>query len=203
MDQKPQLTRNDRRTQHLQTLQQAPRRLLLGVLIMLISGGIGGLLWQGEKRAVEVWAAVRDVPAGAELLETDVVRMSLPPAAADTGLKVAEGWLPGRRAAHQLLAGEILTPSDLTEVPASGALTALALPSAELPATIRVGDAVDVWLVDAGSSRLVAAGVAVVDLSSDSAARTAKLTLRVPPAYLAGIFDAAAAGQARVVRQLG
>lgn len=184
---------------HLQTLQQAPRRLLLGIAVMLASAGLGSAVFASERAEVMVWSAARDLAAGAELGMSELVAVGLPPAAAAAAWPADTPVPAGSRAAHQLLGGEIITARDVAETGGGGAEVALALPAAELPAGLRVGDQVALWLVDPAGGMEVAPAAEVIDLTADAAARATRVTVRVPPAYLSEILGAAAADALRLV----
>lgn len=126
-------------------------RLVTGVLIVAVCGLLGGILLGGSDGTVPVWAAARPLSAGQPLTTGDLVRRDvrfddqdaaaayLPasrpvPDGAVVDRPVGEGELLPAAA----VAGERAEP--VTEVP-------LSVPADALPATVRPGSVVDVWVI--------------------------------------------------------
>src|SRR3954447_14106205 len=125
-------------------------RLLLGLLLVAASVVAGARLMAAADDTVAVWTVARDLPAGATLTDGDLERRQLrfpdeatadgylaatddPPAAATLNRPVSKGELLPRAAIAQK-AG-----ADLVEVPISVAVD-------DLPATVRQGSVVDIWV---------------------------------------------------------
>src|SRR3954453_12709513 len=125
-------------------------RLLLGLLLVAASVVAGARLMAAADDTVAVWTVARDLPEGATLTADDLVRRQLgfpdeatadgylaatdaPPAAATLNRPVSKGELLPRAAIAQQ-AG-----ADLVEVPISVAVD-------DLPATVRQGSVVDIWV---------------------------------------------------------
>ncbi len=144
-------------------------RLLLGVVLVATSVLLGSRLLASADDSVAVWTLARDLPSGAELHRGDLERRQVRFPDADT----ADGYLAGADAPpvaatlnRPVSAGELLPRSalaqddrpQLIEVPVSVA-------SDDLPATVRQGSVVDVWVTPktatVGSSRPKAAPVLV------------------------------------------
>jgi len=125
-------------------------RLVVGLLLVAGSVVLGARLLASADDTVGVWVLSRDLPAGALLeegaLESQRVRF---PDAATADLYLATTDRPPRGATldRPLAAGELLPRAafagdggaDLVEVPIS-------VGSDDLPATVRQGSAVDVWV---------------------------------------------------------
>ena len=144
-------------------------RLLLGVVLVATSVLLGSRLLAAADDSVAVWAVARDLPSGAELHRSDLERRQVRFPDADT----ADGYLAGADAPpveatldRPVSAGELLPRSALAqgarphliELPVSVAAD-------DLPATVRQGSVVDVWVTPkaatVGSARPKAAPVLV------------------------------------------
>ncbi len=124
-------------------------RLLIGLALVAGSVLVGARLMAAADDTVTVWAVTADQPAGARLTEDDVVTRRV--RFADD--RTAAGYLPASQALPEgsldraVSAGELLPRSALTrgseqdvvEVPVS-------LAADDLPATVRRGSVVDIWV---------------------------------------------------------
>lgn len=173
-------------------------RLLLGLVLVAGSVVLGARTMAAADDTVGVWSLERDLPAGATVQRDDLVRRQLrfPDAAtADGYLSAADVPPAGATLSRPVSAGELLPraaleddeTADLVEVPISVAQD-------DLPATVRQGSTVDVWVspdvatVGAGkvTATKVLADVTVVAVprSADSLApqATRQLIVGVPAA---------------------
>lgn len=125
-------------------------RLLLGVVLVAGSVLLGAQLLAAADDSVGVWAVARDLPEGAALEAGDLERRQVrfPDAAtADRYLAAGDELPSGATLNRSVSAGELLPRSafaersgpDLVEVP-------LSVLSDDLPATVRQGSVVDVWV---------------------------------------------------------
>lgn len=129
-------------------------RLLVGVLILAGSVTLGARVLASADDTVGVWAAGRDLPAGTTLAASDLVRVQVRFAddgQADRYLS-AEGRAPESQvlerpvAAGELLPGAALGEGEaLVEVP-------LSVEVDRVPATVRAGSVVDVWVTPAAGA---------------------------------------------------
>jgi hypothetical protein len=125
-------------------------RLLLGLVLVAASIVVGARLMAAADDTVGVWVVARDLPAGAALVEEDVERRQIrfpDDETADRYLAATDD-LPDSAALNRpVSAGELLprtaiaagSERDLVEVPISVA-------SDDLPATVRQGSVVDIWV---------------------------------------------------------
>jgi hypothetical protein len=125
-------------------------RLLLGLLLVAASVVVGARLMAAADDTVGVWAVAHDLPAGAALDGGDVVRRQVrfPDAQTADGYLAASDPLPDTATLNRAVsAGELLPRAavahesgpELVEVPISVAVD-------DLPATVRQGSVVDVWV---------------------------------------------------------
>jgi hypothetical protein len=124
-------------------------RLVVGVLLVAISGLLGAVLLDQDQEPALVWAAAGPLVAGQHVAAGDLVAREV---------RFADGQAAGRYLdagadppadavlAREVGAGELLpvaalarATERLTEVP-------LSVPADALPATVRVGGVVDVWV---------------------------------------------------------
>src|SRR4051794_21168973 len=125
-------------------------RLLLGLLLVAASVVIGARLMAAADDTVAVWTVARDLPAGATLGDGDLARRQVrfPDEGTAAGYLAASGSLPDAATLNRpVSAGELLpraaiaekADAHLVEVPISVAVD-------DLPATVRQGSVVDVWV---------------------------------------------------------
>ncbi len=125
-------------------------RLAVGVGIVAVCTLVGARLLGGATDTVEVWAARGTLVAGQPLQAGDVtvreVRF-LDRASADRYLPVQDRLPDGVTLGRAVGAGELLPRAALAAGP-TGSLTELPLsvPAEAVPATVRVGSLVDVWV---------------------------------------------------------
>jgi hypothetical protein len=125
-------------------------RLVLGLVLVAASVVVGARLMAAADDTVGVWVVSRDLPEGATLGEDDVERRAIRFPDADTADRylAAADRLPDTATLNRpVSAGELLPRTaiaaesgrDLVEVPISVA-------SDDLPATVRQGSVVDIWV---------------------------------------------------------
>ena len=125
-------------------------RLLLGIVLVAGSVVLGSRLLAAADDTVGVWAITRDLPAGAALDAGDVERRQIrfPDNETADGYLAADDDLPAGATLNRPVSADELLPRsalaersgpDLVEVPISVA-------SDDLPATVRQGSVVDVWV---------------------------------------------------------
>ena len=129
-------------------------RLLLGIVLVAGSVVLGARLVADD--TVAVWAVAEDLPRGASIDEDDLDRREVrfPDESTADGYVGADESLPDDATLNrEVYAGELLPRSafapesgeDLVEVPVS-------VVSDDLPATVRQGSVVDVWVTPKVSS---------------------------------------------------
>lgn len=125
-------------------------KLVLGVVLVAGSIAFGARLLAAADDTVGVWAVTRDLPAGAALDGSHLERRQIrfpDEQTADGYLSARTGVPSGATLNRPVSAGELLpravlakeSGSDLVEVPVS-------VVSDDLPATVRQGSVVDVWV---------------------------------------------------------
>jgi hypothetical protein len=125
-------------------------RLLLGLVLVAASVVVGARLMAAADDSVGVWTVAHDLPAGATLDEDDLARRQVrfpDQATADGYLTVSDALPDAATLNRPVSAGELLpraalaerAAADLVEVPISVAVD-------DLPATVRQGSVVDVWV---------------------------------------------------------
>ncbi len=145
-------------------------RLIVGLALVAGSVLLGARLLSAADDSVGVWAVSRDLPAGASLDSADLERRQVrfPDAGtADGYLAVADDVPEGATLNRPVSGGELLPRSafaagkeaDLVELP-------LSVVSDDLPATVRQGSVVDVW-VTPKVSEVSAAGAKAVRVLED------------------------------------
>jgi hypothetical protein len=164
-------------------------RLVLGVVIVAVCVLAGARVLASADDTTAVWAARHDLSRGAPIEQGDlaVARVHLTGSAAGRYLPASARLAVGTTASHDVAAGELLARSaitsgshvDLVEVP-------LSLAPDDLPASVRQGARVDVWVTPkAGTSdgparaRLALEDVVVVAVPSTEDSLAPRTTQQV------------------------
>jgi hypothetical protein len=128
-------------------------RLMAGIVIVAACVLLGARLFASADDTVAVWSVGADLPAGSVLSTADLERVDLrfgTPEVAGRYLP-ADAPLPtGSMLTRDVAAGELLPrtavgtgePADVVEVP-------LAVTAEAVPATLRAGEVIDVWVTPA------------------------------------------------------
>lgn len=125
-------------------------RLIVGVVLVAVSVLVGARLFAAADDTVAVWTVRADLPAGTTVGPGDLVREDVRFASSEMAARYlsADAPLPdGMVLARDVTADELLpraaltsdTAPELVEVP-------LALAADAVPATLRTGELVDVWV---------------------------------------------------------
>lgn len=124
-------------------------RLVLGVVIVAVCVLLGARVLAGADDTTAVWRLRHDVAQGASIGadDLDVAHVRFAGTPSDRYLPASAELAPGTTAAHDMAAGELLARSavtsgggaDLVEVP-------LSVAPDDLPASVRQGSTVDVWV---------------------------------------------------------
>ena len=189
-------------------------RLWVGVGLVALSVVVGAQVVGEADDSVAVWAARHDVAAGTVLEQDDLVPKQVrfaDPADAQLYLP-ASGGLPVRRhLARTLGPGELLPRAGLVDAPDGQVQLSVALPSAQVPPSVRPGGVVDLWFVPSNSSstkeaRVLVRDVLVVeapgvgsDLTGAAAERQVVLAVPDGDAAVADVVSASGTGQLMLV----
>jgi hypothetical protein len=142
-------------------------RLVVGIVIVAVSVLLGSRLLASADDTVAVWSVAGDLPAGSVLSTADLERVDMrfgTPEVAGRYLP-ADVALPGGSVlTRHVVAGELLPrgavgtgeAADLMEVP-------IAVAAEAVPATLRAGEVVDVWVTPAGLAGEVPRALRVLD----------------------------------------
>lgn len=164
-------------------------RILLGVAIVAISVLAGAWLLAGADDTTAVWAVRRHLPAGARPTPGDLQRREVHFAdgdLADAYLSADAGLPSGARLTREVSAGELLPAAAVSTTSQSPRIEVpLSVASDDLPATVRAGSVVDVWVVPqkggetTGDAKLVLADVTVASLPAGGAGLAPQATRQV------------------------
>lgn len=184
-------------------------RLLLGLGIVTGCVLLGVRLVAGADARVAVWAAARDLPAGATPAAADLVPVLVAlDAAAGAYLPTAES--PASRLTRPVLAGELLPRAALGGARPEG-IRLVTVPVEPLhgPAGLAPGDRVEVWATPKdptgtgiGRPARVLDDVVVAAVATDAAAATgdAGVVLEVPQEAVPAVVAATRSGAVDLVR---
>lgn len=190
------------RLQHIQKLQAAPKRLLLGIALMLISSVLGSALMRSDQQTIEVLQATKAVAASdfLTIADTRIVRVPATLAAAEwaSSTDLAEP----QRLTRSVRPGQLLYQSDFGAAQSGETIFATALDPQSIPAGLVTGSAVQLWSVadgDALEARLITTTATVVGLTVGDRREPAWLSLRLPPQFLADAIQVSADERLRLV----
>jgi hypothetical protein len=142
-------------------------RLLVGLAIVAVCVLLGARLLASADDTISVWSVRHDMPAGSVITAADLQRQELRFDSAALAARYVSATDPvpdGTVLAREVAAGELLpraalaadTPEDLVEVP-------IALASEAVPATLRSGELVDVWVTREDASGELRPAVRVLE----------------------------------------
>lgn len=154
------LPASPRATRHRGRVWRDPR-LLVGVVLVAASGLAGALVLTGDE-TVEVWAVRDGLTAGEPVRPDALVRREVrfaDQADADRYLAADQPFPPDATLARDVGTGELLPRSALAEGPAPRLVEVpLRVASEAVPATVRTGSVVDVWVTPGPESALAGDG---------------------------------------------
>lgn len=187
-------------------LQRSPLLIVLGLLVLAAGGVLGWFMWVTTSTASEVVAAKVDVQRGELITAEDLttVRVTLDPSLRTVpGANL--GTLVGRRAATDLTAGTLISPSQVSDglLPPHGmSVVAVPVPAGLVPTVpIHAGDTVRLVQTPepAGSVTgkpltITAEVVAVIEGEQDTI-----VNVLVPAGTASGLAELAATGRVALV----
>lgn len=172
----------------------AMHRWLITALALLAGlATTAGLLWYADpaRGGAAAYVVVRDVPAGAQVAgAVRIERVRLPDGVRTPLGPGSEAVLDSQVAAHDLVAGQLLSPGDLSAAGGDRRLVAVAVKQAP---PVAAGDHVDLLLVSGTGDHV---GVAPFALGLEVRAATASgLVVLASPRAAAGLVYAGATAQ--------
>lgn len=189
-------------------------RLLVGLLLVLASVAFGARLFATADRTTAVWAATRDLDAGAVLARDDLAQRQVRLLDVTSKYLAAETVPVGYTLTRAVGDGELL-PSAAVRKPGEAAerrLVTVTVNRDRLPAELAPGSRVDVYVTPANGSGadpqpaelvISAASVATVGDSGrglGSAGGDVGVELAVPPDQVAELINASRHGEVDVVK---
>jgi hypothetical protein len=124
-------------------------RLIAGVVIVAVCVLLGARVLAGADDTTAVWSLGHDVPAGATIDRGDLVvaRVHFTGSGADRYVAATTALAPGSTSTHDLAAGELLPRAAVTTADTAGLVEVpLSVAPDDLPASVRQGATVDVWV---------------------------------------------------------
>jgi hypothetical protein len=190
------------RINYLKRVQAAPRQLLIGVGIMLVSSVIGSQLFRHEAHTLIALQATKSVAAGEFITLADVRRIYLP-SSLSTAQWATEGDLRlPQRLIRSVRPGQPVFASDLGATASGEVVFAFESEPSTLPLMLEVGDSVQLWSVgaqDVFEAQLISSNATVVALSPVENRDSVHVTLRIAPQFLAQSIQVAAEERLRLV----
>lgn len=190
------------RIQHIEKLQAAPRRLLVGIAIMVFSSLIGSVVMQRDHNVIEVLQATRAV-AAADMLTLADTRIVRVPSSLESGQWASASDLAmPQRLTRSVRPGQLLYQSDLGASESGESVFAAALDPQTIPIGLVAGSQVQLWSVgdgDALEARLITSNATVVGLEMGDRREPAWASIRLPPQFLADAIQVSADERLRLV----
>ncbi len=176
-------------------------RLIVGVLLIISSAGIGARILTSAGAQVPVWSASHDLAGGSVLKTGDLVAVPVHLGAVQGRYLPTAGSSPvGQRLLTAVSAGELVRQGALT-AGADRRLVTLPVEPLHLPADLAHGASVDVYVTPRDSagasevSRLVLAAALVATVSTDqSSSGEVAVVLDVAPGQAAELISALRSG---------
>ncbi|MEY2635297.1 MAG: hypothetical protein RIS75_1237 [Actinomycetota bacterium] len=186
-------------TKYLNTIRQSPRRLLLGIAIMLISSVLGGIVISSESKTFTALATANDVAPGVAISRADLTEVQLPASAAGSQWLLPEEVGEGLVLNHGVSAGTIVQKSDLADVSPPGDHLGISLDSGYVPTGLEVGSEISLWSVDPQREAGYLTDAVVLKVSQDENSQSTYLAVRINQQATALVLQQAAVGAIRVV----
>jgi hypothetical protein len=183
-------------------------------MVLVVASLLGVLaLVNVSDDTVSVWAVRSDIVAGAEVTESQLTATSVHMPDLDPYLTTSDVIAPGLVATHDFASGELLTKAGVAPADEAGRQRIVTLPVLrnQMPAALKVGDRVDVYVVERGADgepaaapRLVLRSAIVTGVDDDSGAFGGSsldvgVALSVDSAQVADVVAAQAHGTVTLV----
>lgn len=193
----------------------APRRpdarIVVGVILIVLSAGLGVVMVGKPETSVQVWRASRDLPAGTLLESSDVVAAvvasPLPSYLSSADLVV------GKRLAKPVASGELLHSAAIAEqrIAPTTRLVTIPVDALHAPTDLERGHRVDLWTTPVIESvistpQLVMSNLFVAQVPSvdeRGISSTLGITLEIPVEAVGAVIAALRSGDVDVVRVPG
>ncbi len=175
---------------HIQRVRSAPKRTLLGIVVMLISGVVGGMILHQDNARVSALQVKRDIAAGSSLSANDFHQVWIPQIESDVPRIEHVDEIAGQFAAHTLLSGSLLRPADLVDSITPRTTVALEIPLTRLPPQISVGSDIELWQVGEGSARLLKSRVQVADVRANERSDSVTISVELNPVDVSAVLGA-------------
>lgn len=190
------------RLQHIQKLQAAPKRLLLGIALMVISSLAGASLMHRDGQTIEVLQATKAVAASEFFTIADTRTVRVPASLAVAQWATVSHLREAQRLTRSVRPGQLLYASDFGAAQSGESIFAVAVEPLTIPAGLVAGDQVQLWSVSDGEAleaRLITSTATVVGLELGDRREPAWLSLRLPPQFLADAIQVSADERLRLV----
>src|SRR5579859_5689414 len=131
------------------------KRWLVAGAALLMGGGVSAVLLvvaDPSRDSIEAYVTTRDLPAGA-VIDAGAIQVERVSAPGERALLFAigdEGQLTGRRAGHDLMAGQLIQRSDLLESQSAADRRLVFVPLKDVPTT-EPGGRVDLLVLNGGA----------------------------------------------------
>ncbi len=191
-----------RQINYLERIRQAPRRLLAGICIMLLSSVGGATVMRQESQTLPALQATKAIAAGEFVTLADLRRIYLPSHLSTAEWASESDLRRPQRLIRSIRPGQPLFASDLGGTASGEAVFAFEASSPTLPLTLQAGDSVQLWSVGTGDSfeaQLISSNATILAISPIENRDSVHVTLRLAPQFLAQSIQVAAEERLRLV----
>ena len=189
-------------SQQFTKLKLAPRRALLGIAIMLVSSVAGTALVQQDQNTIAALQVSRAVAAGELITIADTRVVNVPALFASAQWATGDELAQPQRLTRSVRPGQLLYSTDFGASLSGEVVFAAAMDAAWVPEDVVTGSQVQLWSVgqlDDAESRLITSTASIVGFEPGDGREQTRLSIRIPPQFLADALRVAADERLRLV----
>lgn len=184
---------------YLNTIRQSPRRLLLGIAIMLISSVLGGTVISHENKTFTALTTKADIAPGVSIAQADLQEVQIPASLSGANWLSPEDVGDGISLNHPVAAGTLLQKSDFHAAESPGVQLGISVDSGYLPTGLIAGSEIELWSVDPQREASYLTDAVVLTVREDENSQSTYLALRINELATTTVLQQAAVGAIRVV----
>lgn len=188
--------------QYLERLRSAPKRALVGIVIMVISSALGMALMQRDQTMMTALQVSRAVAAGELISIADTRSVKVPAVLAAAQWATSSDLIKPQRLTRSVRPGQLLYQTDFGASLSGEVVFAAAVAAELIPQGVSTGSQVQLWSIgqlDDSESRLITSAAMIVGLLAGDGREPDRLSIRIPPQFLAEALQVAADERLRLV----
>ena len=181
----------------LDQIRRAPKQLLLGVSIMLISSFAGAAILSTQNQTETLLVLKKDVVAGQKISRSDFVEQEVLISSLNTQWMKPNEISATSYYVTSLKAQDTLRASDIGVISSNQRLIHLGLDLQNLPTNLKVGDRVEIWSTNTEVRLIGSFAVSSIEVTENQG--SAQVTLIAPALEVKAILTAVSAGEFQLV----